>query len=89
MARVRYSSHPFWKHTTFVASCGVNSRMFSVLVKVHVAQKNVSLLHKVPQNTVKVQNADFLQTLYLYYILLNIGQQTHVFLRNIVRNLLI
>ena len=63
--------------------------MFSALVKIQVAQKNVSLLHKVPQNTVKVQNANFQQTLYLYYIPLNIGQQTHIFLRNIVRNLLI
>ena len=44
-----------------MASCGVNSRMFSVLVKVHVAQKNVSLPQQVRQNVVKEQNAGLLQ----------------------------
>jgi hypothetical protein len=50
--------------------------LFLALVKVHVAQKNVSLPQPVWQNVVY---AAFLQNLYLHYIPLNLLQQNHIF----------
>ena len=50
--------------------------LFLALVKVHVAQKNVSLPQQVRQNVVY---AAFLQNLYLHYIPLNLLQQNHIF----------